>query len=171
MLDGVRQRRYEAALSSLQPYNFNTAKYDFSCSFLDIGPVLVTHVNIEARDLKDMSDKVIGILSVDQQLLIMQKYPDILVRNYALASDALAALMNKEVEGVIIDRLTAVGFIRGVYAGKLKITGQPLNELGLRLVTLKGTHPEAIKVFNKSIRHLAKKKKLQKLLKKWQLDV
>jgi len=170
LLDGLHHHRYDAVLSSLPPYNFNTAKYDFSRDFLNVGPVLITKINSEAQELKDMTDKVIGILSVDQQLLIMQKYPDILIRNYNLASDALAALKNREVEGVIIDRLTAISFLRGIYAGQLKVAGGPLNDLSLRLVTMKDAHSGDLKKFNKSLQYLAKKKKLQKLQKKWRLD-
>ena len=171
LFDGLRQHRYEAVLTSLPPYNFNTAKYDFSCNFLDIGPVLVVPMNEQPQELKDMSNKVVGILSLDQELIIMQKNPNVLIRNYNLASDALSALMNHEVEGVVLDRLTAVNFLRGVYRGKLHIVGDPLSEAGLHLMIMKNANPKVIKVFNKSIQHLAKKKKLQMLLEKWNLGI
>ena len=93
------------------------------------------------------------------------------MRTYDSVPEVFDVLINNEVEGIVIGRLTAVGFTRGTYAGKLKINGSPLTDAGLHLVALKGDSAQAVKMFNKSLRYLSKKKKLQKLLQKWQLDV
>jgi ABC-type amino acid transport substrate-binding protein len=168
--EGLRRKRYDAILSSMQPYNFNVAKYDFSKNILDTGPVLVVHASSKAKGLKDMGDKIVGVLPSNQTLLTLQKEVNVLMRTYDTASEALDALVNNELEGVILDRLTAVGFLSGLYTGKLKISGPPLNDAGLHLMTLKG-QDHTIELFNKSLQHLTKKKKVQKLKKKWQLDI
>lgn len=171
LLDGLKQHRYDAALCSLPPYPFNQAKYEFSSNFLDIGPVLVTPFASALNELNQMSNRVVGVLSGDQQSLVMQKYSGVIMRTYDSVPEIFDVLNNNEVEGIVIDRLTAVGFVRGAYAGKLKINGSPLTNAGLHLVTLKEDPSQAVKMFNKSLAYLAKKKKLKKLLQKWQLDV
>jgi polar amino acid transport system substrate-binding protein len=171
LLDGLKQRRYEAVLSSLATYPFNQSKYDFSSNFLDIGPVLVTHNASKLNELSQMSDRVVGVLSGNQEWFLMQKYPGVIMRSYDAVPEIFNALNNGEVEGIVIDRLIAIGFVKGTYAGSLKINGSPLTDAGLHLVTLKGDSAQAVKMFNKNLRYLTKKKKLQKLLKKWQLDV
>lgn len=171
LMDGLKQHRFDAALSSLPPYNFNAAKYDFSKNFLDIGPVIVTSSASKAKSLKEMKGKVVGVLPGEPELLIMQQYPDVLSRTYDSIPEIFDAMLSSDVEAIVVDRLVAVSYVSGVYAGKLKIVGPPLNNLGLHLMTIKGQDKEAVKVFDQSLKHLKKKKRLQKLLKKWQLDV
>jgi ABC-type amino acid transport substrate-binding protein len=171
LFDTLKQGRCESVLSSLPPYPFNQAKYDFSVNFLDIGLVFVTPAASTLTEMKQMSNRVVGVLSGNQQWFSMQKYSDVIMRTYDSVPEILDALINNEVEGIVIDRLSAVGFIKGTYAGKLKINGMPLSNEGLHLVVLKGDPEQAVKMFNDNIRYLTKKKKLQKLLKKWQLDV
>lgn len=171
LFEGLKRRRYDSVLSSMPAYNFNEAKYDFSRNFLSIGPVLVTPVPSAAHHLDEMSNKVVGMLGNSQVQLLLQKYPNVLTRTYDTASELFDAAANLNVEGIVVDRLIAVGYVRGAYAKKLKISDSYLNDMGLHLVTLKGDPSGAVKVFNKSIQYLIKKKKLQKMLKKWQLDV
>jgi ABC-type amino acid transport substrate-binding protein len=170
LFDNLNKHRYEAVFSSLPSYPFNQAKYDFSINFLDIGPVFVTPAASTLTDLKQMANRVVGVLSGNQEWFLMQKYSNVIMRTYDSVSAIFEALNNNEVEGIVIDRLTAVGFIRGTYAGKLKINGSPLTNEGLHLVVLKGDPALAVKMFDENIRYLTKKKKLQKLLQKWQLD-
>lgn len=171
LLDGLKQHRFDAALSSLPPYNFNAAKYDFSKNFLDIGPVVVTFSASKAKSLKEMNGNVVGVLPGDQEQLVMQQYPDVLSRTYDSVPEIFDAMISSDVEAIVVDRLVAVSYVSGTYRGKLKILGPPLNNLGLHLMTIKGQDPGAIKIFNQSLKHLKKKKQLQKLLRKWQLDV
>lgn len=171
LLGGLKQQRYVAVLSSLPPYPFNQAKYEFSDNFLDIGPVFVTPIASSFTELKQMSNRVVGVLSGDREWLVMQKYADVIMRTYDSVPEIFEALSNNEVEGIVIDRLIAVGFVRGTYAGKLKINGAPLTDAGLHLVALKGDPDQTVEMFNENICYLIKKKKLQKLLKKWQLDI
>jgi ABC-type amino acid transport substrate-binding protein len=171
LFEGLKRKRYDSVLSSLPLYSFNAAKYDFSQNFLDIGPVLVTPAGSTVVHLDEMSNKVVGMAGSNQEQLLLQKYPNVITRTYDVASELFDAAVNHNVEGIVVDRLIAVGYVKGSYAQKLKIAASPLNDLGLHLVALKGDPSGAVKVFNKSLQYLIKKKKLQKLLKKWQLDV
>ncbi len=169
LLEGLKLRRYDAVLTSFPAYPFNQAKYDFSRNFLDLGLVFVTESQSSMKGLQEISNGVAGVLSGNQDWRVMQKYPDVIMRIYESVPEIFDAIINNEVEGIVLDRLTAVGFVRGSYAGKLKICGPSLTDLGLHLVTLKGDSSNAVKMFDQNLQYLIKKKKLQKLLKKWQL--
>jgi polar amino acid transport system substrate-binding protein len=171
LFDGLKQQRYDAVLSSLPPYLFNQAKYGFSKNFLDTGFVFVTSTVSDLNDLKNMSGRVVGVLSNNQEWFLMQQYSDVIMRSYSSVPEIFDAMIYNEVEGIVIDRLTAVGFVRGAFAGKLRINGAALTDAGLHVVTLKSDPVHAVKLFDQNIRYLIKKKKLQKLLRKWQLDV
>lgn len=170
LLEGLNSRKYEAILTSIPPYNFNAAKYDFSKNFLELGPVLVIPVDADVTDLAQMSNEVVGVVSGDPALLILQKYPEIVVRKYETVPDALDAVVNGSVEAVLLDRLIAMSYVRDLFATKLKISTDPFTDAGLHLVTLKGNQEHLIHLFNKSLSQFKKKKKLQSLQKKWQLD-
>jgi ABC-type amino acid transport substrate-binding protein len=170
LLDGVKQHRYEAVLSTMPSYNFNLAKYDFSHNVLDIGPVMVTSASSSAKHIQEMKQKFVGVLP-GNEFLIIQQYPEVLARTYDSIPEIFDAMVNNDVEAILVDRLVAVGYVSGVYAGKLKIIGHPLNQLGIHLLTMKGQNTEVLKTFDKSLKHLKKKKRLQKLYKKWQLEI
>jgi ABC-type amino acid transport substrate-binding protein len=92
------------------------------------------------------------------------------MRNYHSISDALEAVVNGDIEGVLLDRLPAVSYVRNLYGDQLKIEGVPLNDLGLHLVVPKGRNPRSSAQFEKGLEYLIKKKRLEALLKKWHLQ-
>lgn len=96
----------------------------------------------------------------------MQQYPNVIMRTYVSIPAMFNAIVGQEVDGIIVDRLDAIGYIQGQYAGKLKIVGSPLNNDGLHFVALK-KNPETIKMLSQRFQHLVKKKKVKKLQKKW----
>ncbi|MBS0626077.1 MAG: transporter substrate-binding domain-containing protein [Verrucomicrobia bacterium] len=170
LMDGLNEKKYDAILTSMPPYNFNQAKYDFSENFLDLGPVLIVPVGASHTDLSKMSNEVVGVVTGDPAILILQKYPDIVLRKYGTVPELLDAAVDGSIEGALLNRLTASSYVRDIYSGKLKIASAPLTDAGLHLLTLKGKHDHLVHVFNKSIKQLKKKKKIEALQKKWQLD-
>ncbi|MES2272772.1 MAG: transporter substrate-binding domain-containing protein [Chlamydiota bacterium] len=170
LFDGLKMKKYEGILSSLPPYDFNMAKYDFSHNFLELGPVLIIPTGEEASDLSKMSGQLVGLVTGDPAVLILQKYPDIILRNYPSIPDLLNAVERGEIDGALLDRIPAVAYVRDLYAGKLKIGSAPLNEAGLHLISLKGKNEHLVNLFNRSLDQMQKKKTLQSLLKKWHLE-
>jgi ABC-type amino acid transport substrate-binding protein len=170
LVEGLHQKRYEAVISSLPQYNFNLAKYAFSINLLDIGPVLVLPSQSKASGLTELSHPVIGIVASNEMPWLIQKYPAVKVRPYENAADFFLALAEKNVDGGVIDRLDAVCFANGSYAGRVKIVSPPLTDVGLRMVALKEDSADIIRLFDKNLKYLKKKKKLQEMKKKWQLD-
>ncbi len=169
LFEGMKQGRYQAVLSSLPPYEFNLALYDFSQNFLDIGPVLIVPEGGHKSDLSKMSGEHIGVIAGDPAVLILQKYEGLIVRNYPSVANLLDAVANGEIEGALLNRVLAGSYVSDLYSGRLKIAGLPLSDAGLHLIVLKGKQPYLVAQFNKSQALLKKKKRLQALLRKWQL--
>lgn len=170
LLDGMREKKYDAIITSLPPYEFNTAKYDFSETILDLGPVLIVPVNAAQTELSKMGGELVGVVTGDPAVLQLQKYPDIIIRNYNSIPELLNALTAGDIEGALLNRIPAANFVSDLYAGKLKIASSPMTDAGLRLVLPKGKQQHFLTLFNKSLSSLNKKKKLKALLKKWNLD-
>lgn len=167
LLDGIKENKYDAVLTSLPPYEYNTAKYDFSSNFLDVGPVLIIANDADQTDLTKMDGELVGLIANDPAVVILQKHPAIIVRNYNSIPDLLNAVVSGEVHAAVLDRIPAINYVNDLYAGKLKIVGNPMTDKGLHLVTAKGR----AKGFIKTLDTLRKKKKLDALLKKWGLSL
>lgn len=169
LFEKMKQGHYQAVISSLPLYEFNTALYDFSHNFIDLGPVLIVPEGGHQNDLEKMSGEHIGVIVGDPAVLLLQKHEGLIVRNYPTAVHLLEAVTNGEIEGALLDRVVAGNYVSDLFSGKLRIAGQPLTDAGLHLIVMKGKKPLLIGQFNKSIALLKKKKRLQALLRKWQL--
>ncbi len=170
LLDGMREKRYDAVITSIPPYNFNMAKYDFSKNVLDLGPVLILQEGMNVKGLDDLSHELVGIITGGDASMILQKHSDILMRGYSVVPVMLDALTDGDIRGALLDRLPATSYVRDLYAGALKIWGKPLSAKGLHLAVLKGQQKRALELFDKSLEQMQKKNKMEALLAKWQLD-
>lgn len=171
LLPGLQKEKYDAVLSSLPPYNFNKAQYDFSEGFLSVGPVLVTNPQAKFASLAEMKQKIIGILSGSRDIMLVQRYPDVLIRMFDSNPEMLAELERNGVDGAIIEVIPAVGYLNDVFYQKLKMATPPLNDQALRLVTVTGKNTTLQRSFNKALAKLKKNKTYQKLLVKWNLTL
>jgi polar amino acid transport system substrate-binding protein len=163
LVDGLKEKKYDAILSSLPPYEYNMAKFDFSKNFLDLGPVLILRTNEKEKALDQMKGKMIGIISGDQSALLLGKC---VVREYRSIPALLNGVAVGEIDGALLSQIPAVNFVKDLYANQLKIVGLPLTEAGLHLVALKGKGNS----FNKTLQSMKKNKAVEKLLKKWNLS-
>ncbi len=169
LLDGLKNGTYDGVLTSLPPYEFNQALYDFSQNFLNIGPVLIVPEDSPHTTLKTMANELIGIITGDPAVLLLQKQGDLIVRNYPTIPDLLEAVANADIEGALLNLVPAGNYVADLYSKKLKIVGQPLDNTGLHLVVLKGKQSHLLYQFNSALSTLEQKKRLSARLKKWQL--
>ncbi|MDE3046653.1 MAG: amino acid ABC transporter substrate-binding protein [Verrucomicrobiota bacterium] len=170
LFEGLRDGKYDAVLSSMPPYVFNAAKFDFSENILDLGPVLITSSDASYKNLSSLSGEFVGILNNSSAALLIEKYPKIIIRNYPSIPDVLNAIVQGELEAAVLDRLPAVSFVRDLYAGKLKIASEPLTDVGLHLVAPKGKAVGFMQSFNTALSNFKKKKKLEAIQQKWNLQ-
>jgi ABC-type amino acid transport substrate-binding protein len=170
LTEGMKQKKYDAILTSMPPYNFNLAQYEFSDNILELGPVLIVPVGSRHTELASMAHELVGVVIGDPATLILQRYPDLISRSFPSIPDLLNALATGEIEGAVLNRIPAINYVSDLYANKLKVVGKSLNTEGLHLAVLKGASSTPISLFNKSLDSLKKKQKLSALQKKWQLD-
>jgi polar amino acid transport system substrate-binding protein len=170
LMDGLKERKYDAVLSSMPPYVFNTARYDFSSNFLALGPVLIVPANATYTELSAMKGDLIGLITNDPAVLLVEKHPTLIIRNYPTIPDLLNGVAQGQVQGALLDRIPAVNYVNDLYQGRLKIVGAPLTDKGLHLIAPKNGH-RLIARFNKSLDALLKRKRVAALQQKWQLDI
>ena len=169
LFQGLRSGAYEAILSSLSPYNFNLKQYDFSDLYLPLGPVLIVPSSSKANSLEKLKGKEVGVIAESSSSLILEAYPEISIRTYGSASALINELLMGRIDGVLLPILIAESFSRGSFTDSIKIVSPPLNNEGLRMLTLKGKSPKLLKHFNKGLAQLEKKGQYKKLLNEWQL--
>jgi polar amino acid transport system substrate-binding protein len=167
LLDGLKANKYDAILTSMPPYEYNMAKYEFSKNYLDLGPMLIVQAASNAKDLSDLGRQMVGIITNDTTALILEKHPTIIIRSYSSIPDLLNAVASGDIQGALLARIPAVNFVGDLYINTLKIVGEPLSDAGLHLVAMKGTR---IQGFTKTLDSLKKKKTLSTLLKKWKFN-
>ncbi len=170
LLSGMSNHVYDAVLSYLPPYEFNQARYDFSDNYLTTGPVLVASKTSSSLSLQKLSNQVVGIISGSDSVLVLEANPDVIIRSYESIPDLLNAVVLEEITACVLDRLHALKYVRDLYSKSLKVVSDPLNQQGLHLVVLKGTHPNLLRAFNQGIERMMKKKQLAQLQQKWNLE-
>lgn len=169
LLDDLEKGKYDVAICALPRYIFNLDHYDFSMNILDAGPVLILPASVKAASLDTLSGKVVGYQTNDS-LLLLQKNPGIIPRNYNQISDLLNAIVSGEIEGGLLDQVVATSYVRDLYSGKLTIMGRPLTNLGIHFIVDKGKEAYVMSTLKKSFDHLKKKGKVSLLLQKWNLE-
>ncbi len=167
---GLEHKDYNGILSNKEPYVFHEKTYDFSDSYLSLGPVLVVPVKATANSLDALKGQEIAVIKGSPGVLILEKYPGILQREYESNAQALNAVATGVVNGAVIDTLNAYSYCNNLYKGQLKIATPPLNQEGLRLITLHGNSSHLIETFNKGLKTLKKNGTYTRLTQKWNLQ-
>lgn len=170
LIYGLKNDQYDAILSSITPRTTLQKTYNFSEPFLDIGPVLVVKKEMKVSSVKHLKGKEISVESLNQEALLIEKYPGVNVHYYDSIPEALEEIVTNQIDGILIDYLQASSYIRSLYREKVKIVTPPLNDLGLRLVTLSREEKELIALFNRGLDKLRDNGTYEKLLKKWELN-
>ena len=165
LISSLREKKYDAIISSLPPYSFNQAEFEFSNSFLDLGPVLVSRVDSNFQRLEQLQEKLLGVLVGGGSSILVAEHPTVVLRTYPTIPDLLEDLQRGEIDAVLLENLFAWSYVRHLFQGTLHITSKPLTNTGLRLITRKGELLEIIDRFNKQV----SKKNTSALQQKWNL--
>jgi len=168
LLLGLKQKKYDAILTSLPRYTFNLAKYDFSENFLNLGPVLVVPANSPYTKVENIKEGVLGAISGNNLDAEIGKNPMIQIRFYLTAPELLNAVVEGDVIGALIGSLKAESYVGDLYKGRLKIVTEPLSDYGLHLVVAKGESQKLLDLFNTNLKWI-RNKKMESLVRKWGL--
>lgn len=169
LLTGLQKKQSDGILSSMQPYIFNQKQFDFSALMLQTGPVLIVPAVSPVNSLSMLSGKEVAVQD-ETGSLILEKYPEILIRKYDSIPKALNDVVSNTIDGAIVPTILAHAYCTDLYRGQLKIATPPLNNDGLRLVTLHGDATELMSAFNKGLKKMESNGIYAKLLEKWSLS-
>lgn len=170
LTDGLRSKNYDAMLSTIYPYVFNLDKYDFSDLFIPTGPVLVLPYNSTKKSLEDLKGKLIGFQRGSEAMASLQYHHAFIPRIYDSVPQAFNDVVNGNIDGAVVDLLTAQAFCQDLYNRQLKIVMPPFNDQGVRLLTLHGQNDNLLKQFNDGLRKLQKSGRYDELQMKWSLQ-
>lgn len=170
LIYGLKQKHYEGMLSSMMPRATLKKTYAFSDPFMSTGPVLVVRKGMKVSSVNHLKGKEVGVSSLSNEALLIEKYPGVNVHYYTSIPEALEEIVADQIDGILIDYLPASSYIRNLYFGQVTVATPPLNDSGLRLISLAGDDQELIKVFNRGLEKLRDNGTYEKLLKKWELN-
>lgn len=167
LFSDLKNEKYDGLVSIRYPYNFEKDQFNFSKSFLQTGPSLITMKEAKYNSLADMKERLIGYITGDAAVLILEKYPELILKTYEDIPTMLNDVQNGFLDGAILPYLIGYNFINNLYTN-LKLL-DPLNDEGLRVLSLK-QNPQITKLFDRGLKKLSSKGILQKLQKKWKLN-
>lgn len=169
VLFSIENKDCEAVLSSMQPYIFNRAKFDFSQKCLETGPVLIVPYNSKIRSIKDLKGSSVGVINELGAKYVIEAEPSIFVQTYSTFPEGLDNVGTGLYGGALVPYIPVVSYINNIYAGELRIASKPLLDEGLRFLMIKDAHPSLLKKIDRALFELEKSGKLHELAKKWQL--
>lgn len=171
LLIGLDREWTNGILTSLAPTPQNRAVYDFSEIYLNLGPVLVVPEDSQATSIDEMSNSLVGIVGSPDVMTELAQVPYLLIKPYSLVPVALEDVVKGEIQGALIDCLEAYSYIADLYKGVLKVATPPLNDLGLRLIVLKGTNEKLLNSFNRGLKRAVESGTYSELSGEWGLHL
>jgi ABC-type amino acid transport substrate-binding protein len=137
LYDALLAGRCDAVLSALPYEATRTEDVSFSVAYFNAGLVLVTREETEGIEtLDDLEGRVVGVEwgfvpeGDSRQRLLLQ---DLGLRRYDTGGDVLRALQSGEVEAALVDRITALAYMRDCQG--LQIADQPVSDVNYVIPT------------------------------------
>lgn len=167
LLEGLNNKQYGGILTSLYPYNFNQKNYSFSDLYLPTGPVLILPISSPYQELSDIQGKQVAAITGSSSVTLLETYPKIIISFCDSIGQVVNQLQSGQVVAALLPWPIAQSLMQGTFQKNFMLGSQPLNQEGLRLVTLKNYDPSLIKHFNKGLQKLQKSGLYTQLLIEW----
>jgi polar amino acid transport system substrate-binding protein len=168
LYDALLSGRCDVVLSALPYEPMRTEDVTYSMSYFNGGLVIV--IPQEATDIKeveDLSGRVVGVEwgfvpeGDSRQRLLLQNLG---VRRHETALDALRALQAGEVEAAVVDRISALTYLRDCRG--LQIVGEPIADLNY-VIPLRPEDFRLIEEINRVLLEIREDGTLEELQKQW----
>lgn len=166
---GLYKEYYDAVCSTTMPTDTQKSNYDFSLPLFLAGPILVVIPNSPYHSLKELVNRRVGVLRNDFVHYGMTDDGSIDFELYDQVTTMLDALIHGELDAVILNMYSAYSYSSSIYVGKVKVVGPPLNNLGIRLMAVRGEEEALIQNFDEGLEEMKKDGSYKKLLKAWGL--
>jgi polar amino acid transport system substrate-binding protein len=131
LYDALLSGRCDIVLSAMPYEPMRTEDVAYSMAYFNAGLVLVSQAGVtEIETLDDLADRVVGVEwgfvaeGDSRQRLFLQNLG---LRRYDTAEGALRALQAGEVEAALVDRISALSYLRDCRG--LQIVGEPITDL------------------------------------------
>lgn len=169
LLIGLNDALYDGALIILTPDVMLEAHYAISEPFFLTGPLLIVRAGSNIKSFKEIQGHRIGMIQGISSFT-MQQLASYEINYYNSFTLAFNDLERMNIEGFIVDAITAYAYISGPYAGKIKIITPPLTKEGLSLVALHSERSKTlIQKLDNGLNELLKNGTYDKLILKWGL--
>ena len=142
---------------------------DFSIPYVIVGQVLLVRSDETASidEIKADANRIIGTqLGTTNEIVAKEHFPAERVKSFEDFGAAVLALLSKDVDGVVIDNVSALGFIEE-NPDKLKIAGQLTSDEQLGFVFPPGS--DLREAVNAALQSMIEDGTLEALNKKWGL--
>ncbi|PWH16045.1 MAG: ABC transporter substrate-binding protein [Anaerolineae bacterium] len=142
---------------------------DFSIPYVTVGQVLLVRADETATvdEIKADANRLIGTqLGTTNEIVAKEHFPAERVKSFEDFGAAVLALLSKDVDGVVIDNVSALGFIEE-NPDKLKIAGQLTSDEQLGFVFPPGS--DLREAVNAALQSMIEDGTLEALNKKWGL--
>jgi ABC-type amino acid transport substrate-binding protein len=142
---------------------------DFSIPYVIVGQVLLVRVDETASidEIKADANRLIGTqLGTTNEIVAKEHFPAERVKSFEDFGAAVLALLSKDIDGVVIDNVSALGFIEE-NPGKLKVAGQLTSDEQLGFVFPPGS--DLREAINAALQSMIEDGTLEALNKKWGL--
>lgn len=148
MMRGLEENKLDAILTTKTPNIETLQKFDFSEPLIDLSLVLIVPSSSHKTRLSHFKGQLVAISAFDNSVTVVEKQSAVFIREYDNMNVALTDLVRGHIDAVVMSRLEAYPLVQGLYCKVLKIIPKALDNSGIRLVTLKGTHKDLIELFN-----------------------
>ncbi len=143
---------------------------DFSEPYVTIGQVLLVRSDEAAKSVDEFkadANKLVGTqIGTTNEIVAKKNFPEERVKSFEDFGAAIVALLSGDVDGVVIDNVTALGFMNE-HPGKMKVLGQLTSDEKLGFVFPPGSPlKDAV---NAALESMKADGTLEKLNKKWGL--
>ncbi len=170
LFQGLDNGDYDAIISSLVPSSANKSRYLFSDPIYLIGPVLVVRKGYMIKSLDQLAGQTIAFRRGDNIDIDFNRYPNVFMNVYDSYGKAVEALIDNKVDAILMEAIPAYNTIQGYYSGKMVVATAPMNDSGLRIVSLKSARGKRlIDAFNKGLAEMREDGSFKSLLLSWQL--
>lgn len=142
---------------------------DFSTPYVIVGQVLLVRADetLTVDQMKADDTKLVGTqIATTNEIVAKEHFPEARVQSFEDFGAAVLALLSGDLDGVVIDNVSASGFM-GENEGKLKISGQLTSDEELAFAFPPGS--DLVEPVNAALKAMKEDGALDALNKKWGL--